>query len=137
MAAHPTPDHPPVCWTGVCLDCADAEELAQFYGRLLGWQVTARDGLGWVQIRDPAGGVGLNFQAETWYEPPVWPEERGALTKMLHFEIQVDDLEAAIRHAVSAGARIAVHQPEDRAQDRMRVMIDTAGHPFCLFVAGE
>jgi len=119
------------------LDCADAEALARFYGQLLGWQITARDGAGWVQIRDPAGGVGLNFQAETWYEPPIWPEEPGALTKMLHFEIQVNDLDAAIRHAVSAGASVATHQPEDRAPDRIRVMLDPAGHPFCLFIAGE
>jgi hypothetical protein len=25
-------------WGGVCIDCVDAEELADFYGRLLGWK---------------------------------------------------------------------------------------------------
>jgi catechol 2,3-dioxygenase-like lactoylglutathione lyase family enzyme len=124
-------------WIGVCIDCADAETLARFYGALLGWEVTARDGEGWMQLRDPAGGVGLNIQAADWYEPPVWPEEPGAQTKMLHLEVLVDDLDAAIEVAVSAGGTVAPHQPEDRAPDRIRVMLDPAGHPLCLFVAGE
>ena len=116
---------------GVCLDCADAKELADFYGRLLGWEITA-GGDDWFNMRDPAGGVGLNFQAEEWYEPPVWPEVPGAQTKMLHFEIQVDDLEAAVADAVAAGARVASPQPEDRDANQLRIMLDPAGHPFCL-----
>jgi len=128
---------PDIRWTTVCIDCDDAERLAAFYCRLLGWQVTARGGNGWVQARDPVGGVGLNFQAEDWYEPPTWPESPGDQAKMLHFEIMVNDLDAAIALAVDAGASIAEHQPDDRDRSRLRVMLDPAGHPFCLFVAGE
>jgi predicted enzyme related to lactoylglutathione lyase len=98
----------------VCLDCSDAGELARFYSELLGWEVTARDGKGWINMRDPAGGVGLNFQTEAWYEPPVWPERPGAQTKMLHFEIQVDDIDAAVERAVAAGATVARPQPPAR-----------------------
>jgi catechol 2,3-dioxygenase-like lactoylglutathione lyase family enzyme len=124
--------------TGVCIDCADAEELAEFYGRLLGWEVTAGGG-NWIQLADPASRsdrvrLHLNIQAEEWYEPPVWPEHPGAPAKMLHFEIEVDDMEAAVARAVEAGARIAEHQPVDRDQTRLRVMLDPAGHPFCLFI---
>jgi catechol 2,3-dioxygenase-like lactoylglutathione lyase family enzyme len=125
-----------VRWTTVCIDCADAEVLAEFYCRLLGWQVSARDD-GWVQARDPNGGVGLNFQAEEWYLPPIWPEQPGEQAKMLHFEILVDDLEAAVASAIAAGATIAPHQPSDRDPRGLRVMLDPAGHPFCLFVEGE
>lgn len=128
---------PDVRWTTVCIDCADAEGLADFYCRLLGWQVTARNGRGWVQARDPRGGVGLNFQATEWYRRPTWPEEPGEQAKMLHFEILVDDLDAAITHAVACGATIAPWQSPDRDQSRLRVMLDPAGHPFCLFIAGE
>lgn len=126
-------------WEGVCMDCADADEMAEFYCRLLGWEVAFRDtpttrqgGSGWVSLRNPAGGTGLSFQAEEWYQPPVWPEEPGAQTKMIHFEITVDDLEDAVAQAVAAGARVAPHQPSDRAKDELRVMLDPAGHPFCL-----
>ncbi|RPI09600.1 MAG: hypothetical protein EHM63_04470 [Actinobacteria bacterium] len=72
-------------WTGVCLDCADARALADFYADLFGWDIAGGDGKSWIQLRDPGGGVGLNIQGEEWYEPPVWPEQRGALDKMMHF----------------------------------------------------
>lgn len=69
---------PSLRWMGVCLDCADAKELADFYGQLLGWEVIASDGDGWINMRDLASGVGLSFQAEAWYEPPVWPDQPAA-----------------------------------------------------------
>jgi predicted enzyme related to lactoylglutathione lyase len=81
--------------------------------------------------------MALNIQAEDWYQPPVWPEQPGSQGKMLHLEIEVDDLEAAVAAAVDAGGRPAAWQPPDRDQSRIRVMLDPAGHPFCLFVAGE
>jgi catechol 2,3-dioxygenase-like lactoylglutathione lyase family enzyme len=126
------PGKPPLRWTSVCIDCADADELAGFYGRLLGWEVSSRDG-GWVALRDPARGTSLLFQAEPWYRPPVWPEAPGHQTKMLHLEIQADDVEAAVAHAVASGATVAAHQPDDRDPAELRVMLDPAGHPFCLY----
>ncbi|MBA2281030.1 MAG: VOC family protein [Actinomycetota bacterium] len=124
-------------WTTVTLDCADAEALARFYAALVRWEITARDGAGWVQASDPHGGVGLNFQAEPSYEPPTWPEQTGRQAKMIHFELLVDDLGAAVDQVVRSGGREAPHQPPDRDPTRLRVMLDPAGHPFCLFVDGE
>ena len=128
---------PSISWVRVTLDCADADELAAFYSELFGWEITARDGSGWVQVSDPRGGVGLNVQAEEHYEAPVWPEEPGKPGKMMHFEVLVEDLAAAVAAAVGAGGRAALHQPLDRDPSRLRVMLDPAGHPFCLFVHGE
>lgn len=128
---------PVVRWTGLCIDCADADELAAFYERLLGWETTASDGDGWRQLRDPDGGVLINIQAEPWYTPPTWPEPPGEQHKMMHMEIEVDDLDAAVSAAIAAGAREAPEQPSDRDPQRIRVMLDPAGHPFCLFVSGE
>ena len=128
---------PSIRWTTITLDCADAEVLAAFYSRLFGWDIAARDGAGWVQLRNPHGGVGLNLQAEDWYEPPVWPERPGLQAKMMHFEVLVDDVDAAAQLVLRSGGTEAVHQPPDRDHTRMRVMLDPAGHPFCLFVDGE
>ena len=122
-------------WTGVCLDCAVPLELAEFYARLLGWEITYRSD-DWYQLRDPAGGVGLNVQGDVRYEPPVWPEEPGRPGKQLHFEIAVDDMTAAVVHAVSCGAAAAPWQPPDRDPGQLRVMLDPAGHPFCLYDDG-
>ena len=113
----------------VVLDCLDANALADFYSRLLGWEVTVREPH-WALMRCPNGGTGLSFQSEAWYRPPVWPEEPGALTKMLHLDILVDDLQAAGTHALEAGATLATYQP----QKNVRVYLDPAGHPFCLFI---
>jgi catechol 2,3-dioxygenase-like lactoylglutathione lyase family enzyme len=113
----------------LCIDCADVDAMAEFYGRLLGWEVTFREPH-WVLMRDPAGGTGLSFQAESRYRAPVWPEQPGAQDKMLHLDIKVDDLDAAVAHALASGARLAEHQP----QSRVRVLLDPADHPFCLFL---
>ena len=48
----------------------------------------------------------------------------------MHLEIQVDDLDEAVAHAVSVGAEVAAHQPKVT----VRVMLDPAGHPFCLYL---
>jgi predicted enzyme related to lactoylglutathione lyase len=133
----PVRAQPTVQWTGVCIDCADAEAVAAFYARLFGWEITASDGAGWMQLRDRRGGVGLNIQADPMYERPTWPEEPGQQQKMLHFEILVDDLDAAVALAVAAGGEVAPHQPPTRDPARLRVMLDPAGHPLCLFVSGE
>jgi hypothetical protein len=49
---------------------------------------------------------------------------------MMHLEVMVDDLDAAVAHAVAAGATVADYQP----QDTVRVCLDPAGHPFCLWL---
>ena len=113
----------------VCIDCSDSDAMADFYGRMFGWEITIREP-GWVLMRDPAGGTGVSFQAEADYRPPTWPEASTGQDKMLHLDIKVDDLDAAVEHAIAAGARLAGHQP----QERVRVMLDPAGHPFCLFL---
>lgn len=127
----------PITWTTVTLDCSDAELLGSFYADLFGWEINARDGAGWVQVRDPHGGVGLNCQADDSYKSPTWPERDGHQAKMMHFEILVDDLDAAVERVLRSGGAEAPHQPSDRDRTRIRVMLDPAGHPFCLFVHGE
>ena len=39
----------------ICLDCRDAEEMAQFYGGLLGWESTSTEP-DRILMCDPAGG---------------------------------------------------------------------------------
>ena len=74
------------------------------------------------------------IQAESWYVPPVWPEAVPAQTKMMHLEVKVDDVDGAVARAVSIGAREAPKQPADRDPAALQVMLDPAGHPFCLWV---
>ena len=115
--------------TGVVLDSPDARELAGFYQRMLGWSAT-QDEDGWVVLGAPGGGAGLSFQTEKEYVRPVWPAGPGDPQMSMHLDIKVDDLEAASAHAVQAGATLADFQP----QEHVRVHLDPAGHPFCLYV---
>ena len=118
----------------VCLDCQDAHAMAAFYAGLLGWEATITEP-DWVLMRDPAGGTGLSFQAEPAFVEPVWPEEPAAQQKMLHLEVRVSPateaaLQEAVERALAAGGRLAEHQ----FRDDLRVVLDPAGHPFCLFL---
>jgi len=112
----------------VNIDCADARAMADFYGHRLGWKVTLRDD-GFILMRDPSGGTGLSFQERADYRPPVWPEEPGQQQKMIHLDIRVRDLEEAVAYALAGGARLADFQ----GREDLRVLLDPAGHPFCLF----
>lgn len=111
------------------LDSPDPRALADFYRRLLGWAVTTEED-DWVMLKAPDGGAGLSFQTEPRYVRPVWPAGEGDPQMMMHLDIHVDDLEATGAHAVELGAELAAFQP----QEGVRVYLDPAGHPFCLFV---
>ena len=124
-------------WVGVAIDCAEAPPVARFYERLLGFERRGDSGPLWAQLWDPAGGVHLNIQGDPAYVRPTWPEEPGEQAKMLHFEVEVDDLESAVATAIEAGGTQAPWQPPDRDPERIRIMLDPAGHPLCLFLHGE
>jgi hypothetical protein len=126
--------------TSLTIGAPAPRELAAFYARMLDWPVVeeeaARPGYppedGWAQMRPPAGKVGprLNFEYEAEFTRPVWPSEAGKQHTTVHLDIAVTDLDAAVAWAVEAGAELAEFQP----QEDVRVMIDPAGHPFCLFL---
>jgi hypothetical protein len=61
------------------------------------------------------------------YQPPTWPGT--SVPKQIHLDLAVNDLEAAVRAAERLGATAAAQQP---APERRRVLLDPAGHPFCL-----
>jgi hypothetical protein len=115
--------------TGAVLDAPDARDLANFYRRLLGW-TAVQDEPEWVKLSPPEGGPGLSFQTESNYVRPTWPAGPGDQQMQVHLDIEVEDLQAAGAHAVAAGATLADYQP----QDNVRVYLDPAGHPFCLWV---
>jgi catechol 2,3-dioxygenase-like lactoylglutathione lyase family enzyme len=121
-------DRPRLTVTTVNIGAPDAGKLAQFYVRLLGWEVTTAEP-DWVVLQGEGVGVKLAFQTEPDYVRPVWPARADAQQMMLHLEIKVDDLAASTEHAIACGATPAEYQP----QDDVRVCLDPAGHPFCLW----
>jgi catechol 2,3-dioxygenase-like lactoylglutathione lyase family enzyme len=122
--------------TSVTIMAPDPRVLAEFYSRLLGRPVTTSEGPrpgeppedGWAQMSSETEPT-LNFEYEREWKAPVWPAEAGAQNATQHLDIYVDDLDAATKHALEVGARLADFQP----QETVRVLFDPAGHPFCLF----
>jgi predicted enzyme related to lactoylglutathione lyase len=120
-------------WWGVALDAPDGRALAHFYAELLGWQIFGDDEREAAVAPSKDAGYNLAFQTEDHYVRPVWPAAAGEPQMSMHLDIQVDDLEEAVAHAVKVGADLAAYQP----QETVRVMLDPAGHPFCLYLDGD
>jgi hypothetical protein len=108
-------------FAGVSLDCADPAVLADFYLALLGGE-TLWQSAGSVGIRVP--GVVLAMQRVEEYRRPAWPG-----SSVVHLDLTAGaDAGGAAARAVIAGAVLADYQPDPR----WRVLLDPAGHPFCI-----
>jgi hypothetical protein len=123
--------------TGPVLDADDPIRLAEFYSRMLGWPIVEREGPrpgfpepdGWAKIRDPDERMKIEFQWDADYVAPSWPTVAGEQLMMMHLDVGVEGLDEGVAWAIECGAIVAAHQP----QEGVRVMLDPAGHPFCLF----
>jgi Glyoxalase-like domain len=119
------------------LDCPDPLALADFYAQLTGWPLDATDEeiasvrqVSWIELSNPEGGPRLAFQRIEDYVPPTWPD--GPVPQQAHLDFDVPDLDRGQADAVGIGALVAAVQPRP---DSFRVMLDPAGHPFCLVLA--
>jgi catechol 2,3-dioxygenase-like lactoylglutathione lyase family enzyme len=109
----------------VVLDCGDPTSLARFYQELTGMEVS-------YSVDDFVGltggsGSDLGFQRVDGYRAPQWPDQD--VPQQFHLDFGVADLDAAETLALGLGATTPDHQPGGR---RWRVLLDPAGHPFCL-----
>jgi catechol 2,3-dioxygenase-like lactoylglutathione lyase family enzyme len=116
---------PSAVLAGVILDCADPKALARFYAELTGMQVSFSTD----EIVALTGGPScdLGFQRVDGYRAPQWPGQD--IPQQLHLDFRVEDVGEAEKLAVGLGAVRPDYQP---GGDRWRVLLDPAGHPFCL-----
>jgi hypothetical protein len=127
--------------TGPVLDAHDVGELTRFYERLLGWEIEELEGPrpghspgdGWSRLRPGDGSTKIEIQFEPNYKPPAWPQQRGEQGMQMHLDIWVEDVATGAAWAIECGAVEAPSQPQNRDRARLRVMLDPAGHPFCLW----
>jgi predicted enzyme related to lactoylglutathione lyase len=114
-------------WWGTAIEAPDPGALARFYSELVGWPIEHEEP-GTAILAAPEGSIYVVFQQATDYQRPVWPPVDGAQRPMMHFDFQVGDLDSAVEDAVALGATLADSEP----QENIRVLLDPAGHPFCL-----
>jgi catechol 2,3-dioxygenase-like lactoylglutathione lyase family enzyme len=120
-----TSSAPSFRFAAVTFDCADPKELADFYSELLGMSVLfSNDDFVFL---GKEGSTGLGFNRLADYRRPTWPDP--AQEKQAHIELGVDDLDAAEKRLLELGAEKPEFQP---GGERWRVLLDPAGHPFCI-----
>ena len=110
-------------YPSLVLDCPDPAVLARFYGTMLDWKIDITDD--WATIQAEYGHT-IAFQQVQHYAPPVWPGQEHP--QQMHLDVTVDDLDEAEAAVLQLGATKHDHQPGTR----FRVLLDPAGHPFCL-----
>ena len=118
-------------WVGTVLGTPDPVGLGRFYAALLGGESDPGDG-SFVTLA-LGGRHYLACQLEPDHRPPTWPAGPDDQQMQVHLDVGVASLEEAVADAERLGARQAGHQP----QADVRVMLDPAGHPFCLYLDTE
>jgi predicted enzyme related to lactoylglutathione lyase len=108
----------------VDIECAQPPVLAEFYHQVLGWDVLSSFDE-YAVISD--GSSSVRFGRVDDYDGPGWPDT--AAPKRYHLDMQVDDVAKAVKQCLDLGACKPEFQP---GGDRWTVLIDPAGHPFCL-----
>jgi hypothetical protein len=108
----------------VALDCDDHVALANFWVAMLGGDVMFIHDTS-IVIRTE--WMWLSTMRIADYRPPTWPSNE--VPKQIHLNLAVDDVDAAVAESLRLGARSASFQPFPSS---FRVMLDPAGHPFCL-----
>lgn len=106
------------------LDCDEPGALAEFWAHLLG---------GTVVMQSPdfcavqAGPLVIGAIRVDGHRRPTWPS--GDVPQQIHLDLRVDDLNSAAEEAIRLGASDG---PKQFTPERSRVLLDPAGHPFCL-----
>ena len=118
---------------GIAFDCKNAKELVTFYEKLTGWKKEVEND-NFSALRTPEG-ILLVFQSVENYQPPIWPWEDDKPQQMVHIDYLVENLEEGVKHAQQFGAKKAETQYYET--EGAIVMLDPAGHPFCLTVVDE
>ena len=115
-------------WIGIVLGTPDPVGLGRFWAGLIGGELDQRDPTFVTVHRE--GTTYLACQLEPDHTPPVWPAGPHDQQMQLHLDLGVSSVAEAVADAEALGARLTDVQP----QDDVRVMLDPAGHPFCLYL---
>ena len=118
----------------VCIDVPDLESGVDFYTRALGLTLAGRAGDAWVELG--GGPCPLDLVAHRPGSAPLPGEARGRRDyerhwTPVHLDFVVEDVDAAVARAVSAGATLE-RGVEAHPWGKLAVLGDPFGHGFCL-----
>jgi predicted enzyme related to lactoylglutathione lyase len=106
----------------VCLDCLDAERLAEFWTEALGYRQRKESEPYVVLVPKDGHGPALVLQQV--------PEPKTTKNRM-HLDLHVDDRHAEVRRLATLGATVVGEYDENGWQ--WTTMRDVEGNEFCVF----
>lgn len=106
----------------VTLDASDAAPLGEFWSAVLDWPIVHSSD-DYVMLQGPSHALGIGRTSD--FQPPVWPDSGH---KQFHLDLAADDVEAVAARCVELGAT----RPDEQPGDTWVVLLDPAGHPFCV-----
>ncbi len=118
----------------VCIDVDDLDRAVAFYASALGLTAGKRTGDEWVEM------LGAPVALDLLAKPPgtaAFPTGTRALRAYerhwtpVHLDFVVDELDAAVRRATAAGAKLE-RPAEKKPWGRIAILSDPFGHGFCL-----
>jgi len=118
----------------VCIDVDDLDRAVAFYAGAIGLTAGRRLGDEWVEM------LGAPTPLDLLAKPPgtaALPTGTRALRDYerhwtpVHLDFVVDDVDAAVRRATDAGAKLE-RAPEAKPWGRIALLSDPFGHGFCL-----
>ncbi|MFE6158199.1 VOC family protein [Streptomyces sp. NPDC056486] len=121
--------------TVLVLDCAQPEELAEFYAGLLGGTAGLSNDPDYVEVSD-GQGIRLAVHRDYGYAPPSWPKPEDSQQAHLRILVARGDMDEAEREAIGLGAR-PVDTKDNSGPRDTRTYSDPAGHSFTLAVSAD
>lgn len=115
----------------IVIDSNNSEELSDFYSKMLGWE-KINDDEEYIAVISPNNYPILLFQEDENYIKPAYPSSKNKQHQMIHLDFSVEDIDKGVEHAISCGAKLS----EQQFSNEWKVLIDPAGHPFCICKKG-
>jgi predicted enzyme related to lactoylglutathione lyase len=112
---------------GLVLDCADPEQLAEFWAPALGYVILGTVGA-YVALF-PNGRQGPKLLLQRVAEPK-------AVKNRMHFDIEVADIAAEADRLVALGATRVSEAPRSEHGSTWVLMTDPEGNEFCVCDGG-
>jgi catechol 2,3-dioxygenase-like lactoylglutathione lyase family enzyme len=116
-----------------CIDVEDLEKGIEFYTRGLGLRLGRRLGSNWAELLGASSPIDLLANPTGSLANPMSSARRDYARHWtpVHLDFVVDDLEAAVKRAEQAGARLD-REVQVQKWGRMANMADPFGHGLCL-----
>jgi hypothetical protein len=125
------------------IDAPDCRGLAEFYRELLGVHYRpgdepptdgSDDDADWLVLVDAHAQRVLTVQEKTDMKRATWPSEEVSMQMRMDFRVPtVEELTRHRERAEALGATLLYDGSADEG-NRLYVLADPAGHPFCLLV---